>query len=139
MLFRGSDGWTVGPAGQVIVTGALLWWITQLLPLVTGRPWNVSDGSALDRSNGGAITLRALLFRTVMLIVTISTFRFRSDLKVFYDAWSKSSGADTTKSLMRSGEVANLCHQGCSRTGPRGGPHHVAAASASIGLASMRP
>jgi serine/threonine protein kinase len=68
------------PPEQVIVTGALLWWITQLLPFVTkATPGMLVMGLRLTDQNGGAITLRALLFRTSMLIVTIITLRFRSD------------------------------------------------------------
>ena len=68
------------PPEQVIVTGALLWWITQLLPFVTkATPGMLVMGLRLTDQNGGAITLRALLLRTAMLIVTIITLRFRAD------------------------------------------------------------
>jgi serine/threonine protein kinase len=65
---------------QVIVTGVLLWGITQLLPRVTGAtPGMVVMGLCVTDQSGGAITLRALLFRTVMLIATIITLRFQPD------------------------------------------------------------
>jgi uncharacterized RDD family membrane protein YckC len=74
---------TVGflmPLELVIVTGASLWGITQLLPLVTkATPGLLVMGLRLTDPNGGAIGLRVLLFRTLMLISAIITLRFRSD------------------------------------------------------------
>jgi uncharacterized RDD family membrane protein YckC len=74
---------TVGllmPLELVIVTGASLWGITQLLPLVTkATPGMLVMGLRLTDPNGGAIGLRVLLFRTLMLISAIITLRFRSD------------------------------------------------------------
>jgi len=74
---------TVGflmPLELVIVTGASLWGITQLLPLVTkATPGMLAMGLRLTDPNGGAIGPRALLVRTVMLIWAIITLRFRSD------------------------------------------------------------
>jgi uncharacterized RDD family membrane protein YckC len=68
------------PPEHVIVTGLLLWGMTQLLPLVTeATPGMLVMGLRLTDRNGGAIPLRALLFRTLMLIATIITFRFRSE------------------------------------------------------------
>jgi serine/threonine protein kinase len=68
------------PPEQVMVTGALLWWIEQLLPLVNrATPGMLVMGLRLTDQNGDAITLRALLLRTAMLLVTIITLRFRAD------------------------------------------------------------
>ena len=39
------------PSDQIIAMGILLWWTTQLLPIVVGGDaWNVADGLAIDRS-----------------------------------------------------------------------------------------
>ena len=63
---------------EVLVTGILLWWMTQLLPIVIGAtPGMLAMGLRLTDSNGGAVTLRELMFRPVMLLATIVTFRFR--------------------------------------------------------------
>jgi uncharacterized RDD family membrane protein YckC len=74
---------TVGlpiPPEQVIATGVLLWWITQLLPVVAGAtPGMLAMGLRLTDQSGGAISVRALLFRTVMLIATIIMLQFRPD------------------------------------------------------------
>ena len=83
MLFLAAvtEAWVLPPE-QIIVTGVLLWLVTQLLPLVTGgTPGMLAIGLRLTNQSGGAITLRALLLRTVMLIATIITLRFRSDSK----------------------------------------------------------
>lgn len=65
---------------QAIVTGILLWWMTQLLPLAAAAtPGMLLTGLRLTDQSGGRLSLQALLFRTLMLIVTVVTFRFRPD------------------------------------------------------------
>jgi uncharacterized RDD family membrane protein YckC len=65
---------------EVPPIGVVLWWITQLLPLVAGAtPGMLVMGLRLTDQRGGAITLRTLLFRTVMLIATIITLRLWPD------------------------------------------------------------
>jgi serine/threonine protein kinase len=64
---------------EVPLIGVLLWWITQLLPLVAGAtPGMLVMGLRLTDQRGSGITLGALVLRTVMLIATI-TLRFRPD------------------------------------------------------------
>jgi serine/threonine protein kinase len=68
------------PLELVIVTGVSLWGTIQLLPLVTrATPGMLVMGLRLTDPNGGAIGLRALLFRMLMLISAIITLQFRSD------------------------------------------------------------
>jgi uncharacterized RDD family membrane protein YckC len=68
------------PPEQLIVTGLLLWWVTQLLPRVTrATPGMLAMGLRLTDQRGEAITLKSLLLRTVMLAATIIMCRFRSD------------------------------------------------------------
>jgi uncharacterized RDD family membrane protein YckC len=68
------------PSEQILVTGLLLWWLVQLLPLITGAtPGMLAMSLRLTDQSGGANKLWAMLLRTVMLLVSIVTFRFRSD------------------------------------------------------------
>ncbi len=74
---------TVGlllPLQQVLVAGVLLWCITQLLSRVTGAtPGMLVMGLRLTDLSGGVPALRAVLFRTVMLVATFITLRLRAD------------------------------------------------------------
>lgn len=64
--------------GQIVATGLLIWWIIQLLPLATsGTPGMLLMGLRLADQSGSTITLSTLLSRTIMLIVTFITLRFR--------------------------------------------------------------
>jgi hypothetical protein len=68
-------------ADQAIPTGILLWWLTQLMPLlVRATPGMLLTGLRLTDEGGKRAGLRALLVRTPMLIVTILTFQWRQDL-----------------------------------------------------------
>ena len=82
LLLSALTAWLLVPPGQVVVTGILLWWITQLLPLATGAtPGMLVMGLRLVDQRGGAISLKALLFRAVLLIATIASLRFRPDAR----------------------------------------------------------
>ena len=68
------------PLQQVLVAGVLLWCITQLLPRVTGAtPGMLVMGLRLTDLNGGVPALRAVLFRTVMLVAACITLRLRTE------------------------------------------------------------
>ena len=68
------------PPDQVIVTGILLWWATQLLPVVAGAtPGMLMMGLRLTDEAGGTIAVPGLLFRAIMLLAAVVTFRFRPD------------------------------------------------------------
>jgi Protein kinase domain len=68
------------PSEDVFVTGVVVWWAMQLLPLaVWATPGMLIMGLRLTDQSGGAVRVGALLFRTMMLIVTCIAFRFRSD------------------------------------------------------------
>jgi hypothetical protein len=65
---------------QAVVTGIVLWWMVQLLPLAIG----MTPGLALTRlrlvgDNGKRAGLRAVLVRTPLLLVTIITFQWSQD------------------------------------------------------------
>ena len=69
------------PLEQVILTGVLLWAITRLLLLLITRttPGMLLMGLRLTDQGGGPITLKALLFRTVMFMATVIILRLRPD------------------------------------------------------------
>jgi tRNA A-37 threonylcarbamoyl transferase component Bud32 len=66
--------------GEVIVTGILLWWLTQLLLLaVAATPGMLLTGLRFTDEGGRRAGLRAVLVRTPLLIVTFVTFQWRQD------------------------------------------------------------
>jgi hypothetical protein len=65
---------------QAAVAGVALWWIVQLLPVATAAtPGMAATGLRLTDPTGGAVALKTLLLRTVLLPATIATFHFRPD------------------------------------------------------------
>ena len=67
---------------QVAVTGVLIWWIIQLLPVVTGAtPGMLLTGLRLTDQHGGGANPARLMFRPVMLIASIVSLRFQADFE----------------------------------------------------------
>jgi uncharacterized RDD family membrane protein YckC len=65
---------------QVVVTGILLWWLTQLLPLASGTtPGMLLTDLCVIEGNGAKAGLRALLVRALMLILMLATFQYRAN------------------------------------------------------------
>ena len=80
LLLAGLTGAGLVLPEQAPVTGILLWWAMQLLPLGTAAtPGMLLTGLRLTDAGGDRITLQPLLIRTLMLIVTLVTFRFHPD------------------------------------------------------------
>jgi uncharacterized RDD family membrane protein YckC len=73
---------------QLPITGVVLWWITQLLPLITkATPGMLLIGLRLTDQSGGRAKPLALLLRPVMLILAALTCRLRlaSDGRFMHD------------------------------------------------------
>jgi uncharacterized RDD family membrane protein YckC len=68
------------PLEQIIPIGILLWWITQLLPIVIdATPGMLMVGLRLTGPSGTSISMTQMMFRTTMLLATIITLRLRPD------------------------------------------------------------
>jgi uncharacterized RDD family membrane protein YckC len=66
---------------QSVVTGAVLWWLVQLLPLATGAtPGMLLNRLRLIGDDGKRAGFLGVLVRTPLLLVTIVTFQWRRDV-----------------------------------------------------------
>ena len=67
---------------QIFVSGILLWWLTQLLPLIgaaEATPGMLLTGLRLTDEGGARVGLGRLLVRAPMLVVMLLTFQYRPD------------------------------------------------------------
>jgi uncharacterized RDD family membrane protein YckC len=68
------------PPNQVVAGGILLWWITQLLPLITGAtPGMLIVGLRVVDQSGADVSFREVLFRPIILLASIVTLHLRPD------------------------------------------------------------